>query len=281
MENEDFLLLESLIKGEGDTISVTCKHAVRTLERGMYICQECGAAERVQDGQTFTAHKMYKRPTRNTSITSNLEQKGFDSRIIVISNKIYNMVVDEQTKRTGNRNSIICACVFQAFKIFGHPVDYSHIYEKYGIKKRSALKGLKIVNAEIAKKKELDFHMIVSSPIVPEDFIVSYMEELKAPEESIKEVLCIYEMSQDQKELGMSRPQSIAAGVIHYWLRQRGKLDAIQTIVEKSNLSLVTIAKKSRLVAERVEQVKNDAPATTAFVGKTHGSQKVRGCIDD
>jgi transcription initiation factor TFIIIB Brf1 subunit/transcription initiation factor TFIIB len=251
--DDDFSLLESLLDGETEA-AVACAHAERHLERGMLVCVACGSSERLSDGQTYTSHKMYKRVSKNTNISSNLEQKGFDSRVIVISNQIYNVVINENSKRTGNRSSISCACVFQAFKMVGRPVDYAYIYTKFNIKKRSALKGLKIVNAEIAKRKTLDFHKAISTPITPENFIVSYMEELKASDAAISEVLAIYEGIQDYKELNMSRPQSIAAGVIFYWLKKRGMVDAMKIIEQEANLSQLTISKKAKLVAQKIEE---------------------------
>lgn len=255
---DDFDLLESILSTEPateETPPTDCPHIAKTIDRGMIVCRHCGSSEKINDGQTYTSHKMYRRSTKNTNISSVLEQKGFDSRVIVISNQMYNIVIDENAKRTGNRNSIIAAIVFQAFKVLKRPVDYIHIYSKFDLKKRSALKGLKIVNAEIAKRKDLDIHTIVSSPILPENFILSYMEELKAPDASIKEVLRMYEKIQDCRELNMSRPQSIAAGVIYHYLRTQGLTEAMKIIEVKANLSALTINKKSKLVAQRLEQL--------------------------
>src|ERR1700722_5027782 len=110
---EDFELLESLIENTDSSNLSLCEHTDREFQNEMYICRICGFTERVNDGQTYSSHKMYKRATKTNSITQSLEQKGFDSKIIVIANKIYSIVVDENSKRTGNRSSIICACVFQ------------------------------------------------------------------------------------------------------------------------------------------------------------------------
>jgi len=256
MELDDFDLLETLIDAPTPTSTAApCLHPNRQLSSNMLTCLACGFSEHTSDGQSYTSHKMYKRASKLTNISFILEQKGFDSRVIILANRIYNIVIDENTKRTGNRNSIIAACVFQAFKILGRPVDYTHIYSKFGIKKRSALKGLKIVNAEIAKRKTLDFHAVVSSPIIPENFILSYMEELKAPEESIKEVLRLYAEIEGCKELQASRPQSIAAGVMFYWLKEKGMMDALKIVEARAGLSTLTISKKGKLVAQRLEEL--------------------------
>ncbi len=138
---DDFSLLESMLIE--DVAQSECVHEERIIETGMFICVSCGFSEKIADGQTYTSHKMYKRATRSSNISHILEQKGFDSRVSIIANQIYNVVVDdEHTKRTGNQKSVCCACAFEACKVLGRPVDYSQIYEKFNIKKRSALKRL-------------------------------------------------------------------------------------------------------------------------------------------
>lgn len=253
---EDFQLLENLLCEEN--AAFTCTHARTVVDKNMYVCSDCGYSEKVKDGQTYVSHKVYKRSDKDYNITSSLSLKGFDSEVIATANKIYNCVVDDKTRRTGNKSSIICACVFQAFKIHNEPVDYSEIYEKYGIKRKSALKGLKIVNAEIAHRKDLSFHNVILTPIIPENFIVSYMEELKASEESIKEVLEIYKKIKVYEELDMSRPQSIAAGVIFYWLKKRGTLEAMKIIEDQAKLSQLTISKKAKIVSLKIEQLERE-----------------------
>lgn len=249
---EDFQLLDSILSDEQGEVA-PCEHEERVIDKGMFVCLVCGFSEKIKDGQTYTSHKMYKRASKSSSISSSLEQKGFDSRVIVIASQIYNVVVDENCKRTGNRNSISCACAFLAFKVLERPVDYAYIYTKFSIKKRAALKGLKIVNAEIAKRKYLDFHTVISSPIIPEHFILTYMDELKAPEESIKEVLKIYQRTQEYPELNMSRPQSIAAGIVYYWLKLNDMTEAVSVIERLANLSALTISKKAKVVAQKIE----------------------------
>jgi transcription initiation factor TFIIIB Brf1 subunit/transcription initiation factor TFIIB len=250
---EDFQLLETLIQNNTEDVKESCVHENKKIDKNMYVCLDCGFSEKTSDGQTYTNHKMYKRLEKSNNITAHLEQKGFDTEIILITNKLYNIVVDENTKRTGNKSSIICACVFQAFKILAKPVDYSYIYEKYSIKKKSALKGLKIVNAEIAKQKNLDIRRQVSTPITTEHFIRSYMGELHASEKIMNEVVNIYLKIKTNSELNMSRPQSIAAGIIYYWLKKTGNNEAMKIIEEKSKLSQLTITKKARLVEEKID----------------------------
>lgn len=251
---EDFDLLEKIISEVSSARADECEHLERRVDKGMQVCLKCGFSEKLNDGQTYTSHKMYKRSTKNNNISASLEQKGFDSRVIVTANKIYNIIIDENSKRTGNRSSIICACVFQAFKILEMPVDYTYVYTKYNIKKKSALKGLKIVNTEMAKRKNVDFHDVICAPIKAEHFIVSYMEELKASAESIAEVLVVYEKIKNHKELNMSRPQSIAAGVTLYWLKMQGMTDAIKIIEDKSKLSKITIFKKAKFVTTKLQE---------------------------
>ena len=270
---EDFDLLEKIIgdfelEDTSDVEDSQCQHIENRIERGMQICTFCGFSAKVNDGQTYTSHKMYKRSYKTNNIANSLEQKGFDSRVIVMANKIYNIIVDKNSKRTGNRSSIICACIFQAFKILGMPVDYTYVYTKYNIKKKSALKGLKIVNTEMAKRKTLDIHDVICAPIRPEDFILSYMEEFKAPPESVEEVLRIYDQIKDSKEINMSRPQSIAAGVTLYWLKSKGMNDAIKIIEQKSRLSRITISKKAKVISLKIQD-DEDAEAANALLSET------------
>lgn len=253
---EDFDLLENLLQPAAASTAVAyCEHEHLVLDKNMYVCSQCGFSEKVKDGQTYVSHKVYKRGDKEHNISASLTLKGFDSEVISTANKIYNCVVDESVRRTGNKSSIICACVFQAFKIHGEPVDYVQIYEKYGIKRKSALKGLKIVNAEVARRKDLSFHEVILSPIVPENFISNYMTELKANEASLREVLTIYNRIKTYEELDMSRPQSIAAGVIFYWLKKRGTPEAMKIVEEQAKLSQLTISKKAKIVALKIEQL--------------------------
>lgn len=253
---EDFDLLEEIIDAflREDGKADACQHAEKRIDEGVYVCLKCGFSEKVNDGQTYTSHKMYKRSSRSTSISVCIHQKGFDNDIVLVADKIYSAIIDENSKRTGNRSSIICACIFQALKFVGRPIDYAHVYSKFNIKKKSALKGLKFVNTEIAKKKTFEFYDVISSPVSPENFITAYLSELKAPEESVSEVIKIYEAIKEDAEIGMSRPQSIAAGVIFYWLKNKGMTDAMKIIEQKANLSQITISKKAKTVQSRIEE---------------------------
>lgn len=268
---EDFQLLDSLIdrlesvdSRQDDSIELKnsrsdeCDHSERKMDKGMYVCLICGFSERISDGQTYTSHKMYKRANKTSTIAHVLEVLGFDREVIIIADQIYDVVVDENCKRTGNRKSMAAACTFEAFKFLERPVDYVHIYTKFDIKKRSALKGLKLVAAGIAKRKDLNFHQIISNPLTPKNFVLSYMNDLRASDDDINEVLCIYEKIKDSHELNMSRPQSIASGLIYYWARNRGLVDAMRMIEAKAGLSSLTISKKAKLVASRLAEIETE-----------------------
>lgn len=253
MDDFDFLeqIIDSFLK-EDEQLD-NCTHEEKKVDEGVYVCLNCGVSEKVNDGQTYTSHKMYKRSSKSTSISASIHQKGFDNDIVIVADKIYAAIIDENVKRTGNRSSIICACIFQALKYVGRPVDYSHIYTKFNIKKKSALKGLKFVNTEIAKKKTFEFYDVISSPVSPENFIVAYLKELSASDDAIKEVLAIHNSIKEDAEIGMSRPQSIAAGVIFYWLKKNGMPDAMKIIEQKAKLSQITISKKAKTIQSRLE----------------------------
>lgn len=253
---EDFDLLEQIIDSVicGEEPTDLCEHKERKTDKGVYVCLDCGFSEKVNDGQTYTSHKMYKRSSRSTSISASIQQKGFDNDIVIIADKIYAAVINADAKRTGNKRSIVCACIFLALKFVGRPMDYSYVYTNFGIKKKSALKGLKIVNTAIAKKKDFEYYNVISSPVSPENFIMTYMNELSAPEESIAEVMIIYNLIKEDREIGMSRPQSIAAGVIFYWLKKNGMMDAMKIIEQKAKLSQITISKKAKTIQNRMEE---------------------------
>lgn len=225
-----------------------CEHSNFIQDKNILVCVDCGQC--IQ--KLFNQHREWKsqqtRPNVDEkNIFKDVENIHFSEHIVQIANALYIQVTKDKIYRGNARRGIIAACVFYAFKVIGKPLIYKKIIKLFNINKKIGLKGLKFVSINAPKNS-----VIHKTQITPLTYIEYYMDELQASENDIDHIKNLYhiiEQCQIQK-LNRSRPQSVASGIVYYWLLEENRKITLKTFSKIAELSELTIVKIQKDIKE-------------------------------
>lgn len=238
----------------------SCEHDNVVTEKSITICVDCG--EEIQTkithnkewryyGNSDNKHssdpnRVQVRKTEERNIFKDVENLGFSEKIIAKANKIYADVTKDSIYRGNFRKAIVFACVFHAYKLCGKPQGHDSLIEIFKIKKRTGLRGLKYVNLNTPKDSE-----IRTTYITPINLMDEIMEKFDASKEQKKEVINIYnKIKNKSSRLNRSRPQSVASGIVYYWIKAKNKDISIQDFCKRVPLSELTVSNISKEIAK-------------------------------
>ena len=229
-----------------------CPHTDSIQDKNVVVCVNCGKC--IQ--KLYNQHREWKsQQTRVTvddkNIFKDVENIQFSDNIIQIANSLYVQVTRDKIYRGNARKGIISACIFYAFKVIGKPQIYKKIIKLFNINKKIGLKGLKFVSIHAPKNS-----VIFKTQITPLTYIEYYMNELKASQEDIRQIQELYQMIEGKQiqKLNRSRPQSVASGIVYYWLLKENRKITLKTFSKITELSELTIVKIQKDIKEILEQ---------------------------
>lgn len=240
-----------------------CLHTNILLENSHKICENCGILlnkdlsfekEWRFYGVNDTKHhndpnRCHYRKIDEVSIFKDVDKLGFSEKIILYANSLYEEVTQKRIYRGNSRRGIIFACIFHAYKMNDMPQSCESLIQVFKIERKTALKGLKYVNLN-ASKNSLFRHHYIS----PEDLILEIMDKFYATPKQKQEVIELYQSIENKSSLlNRSRPKSIAAGVVRYYILKHRKDVPINVFKTKVDLSELTI---NRIVKE-IERILN------------------------
>jgi len=243
---------------DNDEKQTACGHEQTFMEGQTEICEECGLMIHNEEmnfekewryyGMTDTRHtsdpnRCYARRVTDRVIDRDVEKMGFSQKIILLANQIYEQVTQGKIYRGNSRKGIIFACIFHAYKMLGHPQSCEHLIEVFQMNRKIGLKGLKYVNLNAPKKASFrDYH------IQMDDLIREIMDKFHATDYQKNEAIDLYNQVQKQSSLfNRSRPQSVACGIVRYYITKKNKDITMDEFQSRVHLSEVTI---QRLVQE-------------------------------
>jgi transcription initiation factor TFIIIB Brf1 subunit/transcription initiation factor TFIIB len=233
-----------------------CSHQNTINEKGLIVCVDCG--EEIQEkisldkdwryyGQSGDAQdeeiaRVQLRNPEARSIYKDVENLGFSESIVTIANKLYRDVTKNKIFRGNMRKSIIFACIFHAYKISNHPQSHDSLIQVFNLNKKTGLGGLKHVSLFAPKNSK-----IRTTYITPRELILETMEKFSATKEQKDEVLDLYEQIKNKSSfLNRARPQSVANGVVYYWICSKKMNISLKEFAKKASLSELTINKISK-----------------------------------
>lgn len=240
--------------------NIVCSHCDIIDENGIISCLECG--EQIQktimhekewrfyghsdSKRTSDPNRVQMRKSEDRNINKDVENMGFSDIIVSKANEIYMQVTKGQIFRGDSRKAVIFACIYHAYKIAGKCQTPKNLMETFGLNKKSSLKGLKIVN--IHAPKDSPIHR---TPITPIHHIGEIMDKFAATPDQKREVINLYIKTKNRSsKLNRSRPQSVGASVVYYWICTK-KIDiSLKKFAQKADLSELTISKNAKEVAE-------------------------------
>lgn len=245
--------LSSIGSSSSDNDVEECSHSDIIEERGIRSCALCGhevdkevtyEKEWRYYGADDTRHtsdpsRCQARKVEERSIFKDVENMGFSDKVVRLANDIYSQVTKDKIYRGNSRKAIVFACIFHSYKIMGKPQSCENLQSVFNLDRKNILKGMKHVNLNAPKNSE-----VRNRYITPVEIVDEIMDKLNANAEQKREVVSIYEMIHNKSSiLNRSKPQSVAAGLVYYYIIKTKKDIPIESYTKTVNLSELTVNK--------------------------------------
>lgn len=236
-----------------------CLHENCFEELGMVVCSDCG--QEIQKNvfsdkewryygpsdnkRASDPNRVHLRKLEERNIFKDVENMGFSEKIVSIANDLYLQVTNGKIFRGNSRKGIIFACIFHSFKINQTPQTEDKLIKLFDLSKKNGLKGIKFVNLNLPNNS-----LINTTYITPIHLIDDIMEKFNATDKQKTEVIKLYEQIKNKSsKINRSRPQSISAGLIYFWIRVKGIDIELKDFATKIELSELTISKITKEIA--------------------------------
>jgi hypothetical protein len=246
-------------------IKSECLHFNIETEKSINVCIDCGeeVSEKAQNEKEWRYYsqsvnrnssdpnRVQIRKSDERSIYKDVDNMGFSDKIISEANKMYFQVTNGDIFRGNSRKSIVFACIFHSYKISGKPQSHEKLIHVFNLNRKSGLKGLKHVSLHAPKNSS-----IRTTYITPINLVEEIMEKFSATEEQKKEVIELYNNIKNRSSrLNRSRPQSVASGLVYFWICMKKKDITLKQFTKKVCLSELTI---NKIVKEISDVINND-----------------------
>lgn len=230
-------------------------------EQGIHVCRSCGKEVNVRKGVKKWAGiecgkgisdpgRCHMRKNDEKSIFKDVERYGFSSNIVHAANDLYIKVTNNKIYRGDSRKGIIFSCIFHAFKMTGTPQSCESLKTIFNLDMRVILKGMKHVSLYAPKNSSFR-----STYITPVDIIEEIMTKLDAGKEHKHAVVDLYNSIKDKSSMvNRSKPQSVAAGLVYYYIKKQGKNVSMETYTQLVELSELTISRLVKEIEKIVEE---------------------------
>lgn len=232
-------------KGVEEIKTLECRHANWSVEAVNNVCEDCGMVMMKDDESTPHKYntdpkRCHARRTEDKGIYKDVDKLGFSDKIVSIANAMYEQVAAGKIYRGNSRKGIVFACIFHAYKINNNPQSCEQLIEIFGIERKVGLKGLKFVNLNSPKDSKFREYQIKT-----EDVICEIMDKFNATNTQKQEAISIYDKIKNKSSLlNRSRPQSVASGVVRYYIVQKNKdisMDFFKSRVHLSELTIIRV----------------------------------------
>jgi len=243
--------------------SSTCAHRRTHKQDGIETCTGCGEIlkKTVMHEREWRhyANSGKKNPTRvqlrkveERSIFKDVQGLGFSNKIISIANQLYLDVSNGAIFRGNCRKAIIFACIFHAYKSTGRPKTHEKLIKLFKLSRKAGLKGLKHVTLNSTSPLLRNGHITASH------LICDIMENFSASESQKEQLARLYtDIKNKSSNLNRARPNSVASGLVYYWIQENGIQITLKEFAKTCSLSDITITKISKEVAMIVKRNKN------------------------
>jgi transcription initiation factor TFIIIB Brf1 subunit/transcription initiation factor TFIIB len=180
-------------------------------------------------------NRVQARKIEERTIYKDVDQMGFSEKLVTEANLLYIQVTNNRIFRGNSRRAIVFACIYNAYKTSGNYQSHAKLIETFKITRKSALKGLRHVSLNASNESRTTY-------VTPISLVEEIMNEFGATTEQKSQVIAYYELIKNKSsKLNRSRPQSVASGLVYYWIKKEGKLISIKDFAEKIKLSELTI----------------------------------------
>lgn len=224
---------------------VTCLNCGKELEKNIFHDKEWRYYGQSDNKKTSDPNRVTLRKIPDKNIFQDVENMGFSDKIVASANQLYLSVTKDQIFRGSSRKAIIFACIFKVYLMNGIAQTHESLIKLFDLDKKVGLKGLKYVNLNLSKDS-----MIHTTFITPVHLIENIMDKFNATDEQKKEVTELYyRIKNRSSKINRSRPQSVSAGLIWFWICMKGLEIHIKEFAQKTGLSELTITKISKEIS--------------------------------
>lgn len=245
---------------EIDDNTIVCLHEETIDENGTSFCANCGIERekttfnqkewrfygQSDSKKTSDPNRVHFRKIDERTIYKDVETMGFSDKIVSQANELFIKVTNGQIFRGNSRRAIIFACIFQSFKVNNKAQTHEKLIKIFDLSRKIGLKGLKYVSLNSPKDS-----IIHTTYITPINLVEEIMDKFNASVEQKKEVANIYsQIKNKSSKINRSRPQSVSAGLIYYWICLKGMEISLKEFASKTDLSELTILKIAKEIAE-------------------------------
>ena len=241
-----------------------CHHPKVEVRTGISTCVTCGEILKKnvlheKEWRNYSDQK--KDPTRvqlrksdDRNIYKDVMGLGFSKRVINMANDLYLDVSKGNIYRGNCRRAIIFACVFHSYKSIGQPQTHEKLIKLFKLTRKSGLKGLKHVTLNSNSP------ILRGGHITAKHLIRDIMSGFSATQEQVSEVIALHEKIKNRSSnLNRARPNSIASGLIYFWIQRRKIAITLKEFAKKTSLSEITISKISREINGILHKAKKTA----------------------
>ena len=242
-----------------------CSHKNLIIDNNVRQCSDCGMEVQrdiLHDkewrfyGAADTRHssdpnRCQIRKSDERTIYKDVDNMGFSDKIISEADKLYGQVTGGKIFRGNSRKSIVFACIFHSYKIQGNAQSCESLIKAFSLDRKIALKGLKHVSLNAPKDSK-----IRNIYITPEHLITEIMDKFEANKNHKDEVLELYEKIKNKSTvINRSRPQSVASGLVRYYILLKRKdipMNEFRSKVELSELTINRIVKEIEKILGKI-----------------------------
>jgi len=203
----------------------TCEHIHVSCMDGSSVCNDCGMKlnETLMDNESrfygACDTKFAKNPTRHhqrkeeeRSLYNDLVPLGFPHNIIYIANEYYKQIIKNSIYRAKNRMSIVFACTYKAYIDINEPKPPEELAKIFGLTKKSESRGIITFSKVFRNQKKKQIYAIDLVPKILSDLDLNNRIDI------YEDIKTIYNYLHNHRSFKSANPQSVAAGIIFYYL---------------------------------------------------------------
>jgi transcription initiation factor TFIIIB Brf1 subunit/transcription initiation factor TFIIB len=226
-----------------------CSHENITVGPCNKVCLDCGIEISDQILKThFDTGRCNIRRSCEKSIYHDVKDMNISDKVVRVANDLFSQVTSN-IRRGNIRKSIVFACIYQAYKLTGNPQSPEPLMQLFHITKGAGARGMKYISKYIPRDSK-----IRSMHTTPVDIIKNIVDRFRPTPEQEKSIIDIYKEVQHRSiVINRSRPLSVAAGVVFYWIEKNKSTIQIEDFVKEVNMSAMTIRKIVKEVRRLVD----------------------------
>jgi hypothetical protein len=225
-----------------------CEHLETIIQSGMVVCLECGIEIMSEllctknwsnNMASYTAdiNQCQPRKVETKSIHKDLVNLGISEHVINKANELFQKITKGATSRGKARKAKIFACLFHAYVLTDNPQSYETLFNIFNIDRKIGLDGLKKFSKQIPKE-----FLTKTKGITVSGMINKIMGIFNGTDTQRTQVYNIFKkVRKKSSTIIRSRPQSVAAGVVYYWITKTNREIDIDEYSSKVGLSISTI----------------------------------------